>query len=794
MIWDFDTRSVAREFVPTAPMPGGDDGTTDDDPHGVAILSVAWSRDGRKVVSAAADGAIVVWDVAESDDVFRATFDAPLHRVAFDPTNASVALVCPSHDGPMTFVLGRGRKKTYLPQMPGGVEAASLVCRIPGRGLDENAASRAPAYAIYSKSARHVFVANNRGVITVVETATMDIVQALKVPDATVVKRIELSKDGLKLLVTSNARALNSYDVAEPDASSPSKGQMSHTAGVLRASTTYLNATHRSQWAAAAYTSDGAYVVGASAGSSHELHVWETNSGALVRILQGGADTKGITQIAPHPLRSLVVAVGANGTLYVWSKSYVENWSAFDPEFHEVKENEVYVEREDEFDLIADEVRDEIENGGKRATDRAAIAPAEAEAEADPKPKEEEGVAGDKEPTLALPATAAEAAVAEDAAAAAAAETTTTTTAAPAAVEDATVVDPEEEARKVALREEAEAFLKREEEAAARVKAEEDAKEAAAKAAKEAARAKAAGETAAATPGPGGDAPPPPPTTTTTAEILAKAELESTPAPAVALGLVPPARESVENVFEGRREENAAAAAAIDAAPAPAPAPAPLAIVPATLDEKPAVDPLLSLPADDPHRVAVMATVDAIRKERKAAAAAAAAEELRIEKIKSAAIMRHRAAAAKATKEALNAAKQAEADAANVVIDILTRESGYYTDEGEEDCLHFLPLDLTPAEDAVRIVEERKRRWRAREERKLAEEAAANAVGAVGEKRKERDEDDFREDDEDAEDAEEEAEDEDEEDEDAEVAEEEAEEEADDAGEEREDVEMIDDE
>ena len=30
MIWDFDTRSVAREFVPTAPMPGGDDGTTHD--------------------------------------------------------------------------------------------------------------------------------------------------------------------------------------------------------------------------------------------------------------------------------------------------------------------------------------------------------------------------------------------------------------------------------------------------------------------------------------------------------------------------------------------------------------------------------------------------------------------------------------------------------------------------------------------------------------------------------------------------------------------------------------------
>jgi hypothetical protein len=32
--------------------------------------------------------------------------------------------------------------------------------------------------------------------------------------------------------------------------------------------------------------------------------------------------TKGIAQIAPHPVRPLVVAVGANGQLYVWAKSY----------------------------------------------------------------------------------------------------------------------------------------------------------------------------------------------------------------------------------------------------------------------------------------------------------------------------------------------------------------------------------------------------------------------------------------------------------------------------------------
>ena len=50
-----------------------------------AILSVAWSRDGRKLMSSAADGSLTVWDVAEADDVFRHTFDARRPSRAVQP-------------------------------------------------------------------------------------------------------------------------------------------------------------------------------------------------------------------------------------------------------------------------------------------------------------------------------------------------------------------------------------------------------------------------------------------------------------------------------------------------------------------------------------------------------------------------------------------------------------------------------------------------------------------------------------------------------------------------------------
>ena len=54
-------------------------------------------------------------------------------------------------------------------------------------------------------------MAGARGVITVVETATADIVQACKVPDALVIKRLELSKCG-KFLLVSTSQSAHSAD------------------------------------------------------------------------------------------------------------------------------------------------------------------------------------------------------------------------------------------------------------------------------------------------------------------------------------------------------------------------------------------------------------------------------------------------------------------------------------------------------------------------------------------------------------------------------------------------------
>ncbi|KAF7153158.1 hypothetical protein RHSIM_Rhsim01G0121500 [Rhododendron simsii] len=59
-----------------------------------------------------------------------------------------------------------------------------------------------------------------------------------------------------------------------------------------------------------------------------------------------------LVDLAWHPVHPIVVSVSHTGLVYIWAKDYTENWSAFAPDFKELEENEEYVEREDEFDLM----------------------------------------------------------------------------------------------------------------------------------------------------------------------------------------------------------------------------------------------------------------------------------------------------------------------------------------------------------------------------------------------------------------------------------------------------------
>jgi len=116
----------------------------------------------------------------------------------------------------------------------------------------------------------------------------------------------------------------------------------------------------RSQWSCACFSGHSEYLLCGLKGSEHKILVWRIEDGQLEKTLEGPKES--ILDLAWNPRRNTIVSCGGSGSLYVWTKDYTENWSAFAPEFTELEENEEYVEREDEFDFIDGILKDKAES------------------------------------------------------------------------------------------------------------------------------------------------------------------------------------------------------------------------------------------------------------------------------------------------------------------------------------------------------------------------------------------------------------------------------------------------
>jgi len=105
----------------------------------------------------------------------------------------------------------------------------------------------------------------------------------------------------------------------------------------------------RLQWSHASFSSASEHVIGtANSATDHSIYIWDLH-GHLAAMLNGPKD--GAIHFACHPTRPILACCARSGTVYIWTKRYSENWSAFAPDFKELEENEEYEEREDEFDV-----------------------------------------------------------------------------------------------------------------------------------------------------------------------------------------------------------------------------------------------------------------------------------------------------------------------------------------------------------------------------------------------------------------------------------------------------------
>lgn len=350
VIWDFETRGIAKELR--------------DKDCVAAITSICWSKYGHRILVSAADKSLTLWDVVNGEKISRTILQQTplLARLHPGSTAPSLCLACPLSSAPMIVDLNTGSTTMLpvaVPDMGNGLAPP------PRSKSSDGTPPFTPTAACFNKCGDLVYVGNSKGEIFIIDHKVIQVRAMVSIPGGAVIKNIVFSRNGQYLLTNSNDRTIRIYEnllplkdglsaleemnrtINEPDGVEKKKTIGSKCLALFRE---FQDSITKMHWKAPCFSGDGEWVIGGSASKGeHKIYIWD-RAGHLVKILEGPKEA--LIDLAWHPVHPIVVSVSLTGLVYIWAKDYTENWSAFAPDFKELEENEEYVEREDEFDLM----------------------------------------------------------------------------------------------------------------------------------------------------------------------------------------------------------------------------------------------------------------------------------------------------------------------------------------------------------------------------------------------------------------------------------------------------------
>ncbi|KAM5548593.1 hypothetical protein ABKV19_000154 [Rosa sericea] len=322
IIWDFETRGIAKELR--------------DKDCVAAITSVCWSKYGHRVLVSAADKSLTLWDVVSGEKITRTILQQTPLQARLHPGSStpSLCLACPLSSAPMIVDLNTG-SATMLPV---SIPDSNPVLAPPSRNkISDGTPPFSPTAACFNKYGDLVYAGNSKGEILLIDYKSVQVLAMVPTSGGSVIKNIVFSRNALNGLT-----ALDGLDDAEKLKVVGSK--------CLTLFREFQDTITKMHWKAPCFSGDGEWVIGGSASKGeHKIYIWD-RAGHLVKILEGPKEA--LIDLVWHPVHPIVVSVSLTGLVYIWAKDYTENWSALAPDFKELEENEEYIEREDEFDLI----------------------------------------------------------------------------------------------------------------------------------------------------------------------------------------------------------------------------------------------------------------------------------------------------------------------------------------------------------------------------------------------------------------------------------------------------------
>ncbi|KAM0791350.1 hypothetical protein ACM66B_005818 [Microbotryomycetes sp. NB124-2] len=329
--------------------------------HVRPISALCWSRNSRYLLSASKDWNVIIWDLsreavnsAQGERKYTIRFDGPIVSAQFHPRNSKIFVVV--LQGQTEAILVDLRKQ--------GGGRWNLVA--PESDDPDITVPEAATVARFNHTGDLIYTGTSTGYIHIFDVQTKSFLWREQTGTVSAIQHMEFDKTGRTLITNSNDRFLRVFPltVSPPEIDSEFEATEKVDPPPPRPPRVpYFALEHkfqdligRTNFNGCGFSRDGDYIIaGAGHKATHNVYMWDRDTGGLVKILEGPKDP--LEDLEWHPTKSLLVSVSSLGFIHIWTTVVSENWSAYAPGFVELDENLEYEEREDEFDIEDERIK-----------------------------------------------------------------------------------------------------------------------------------------------------------------------------------------------------------------------------------------------------------------------------------------------------------------------------------------------------------------------------------------------------------------------------------------------------
>ncbi|KAK6464641.1 WD40-repeat-containing domain protein [Scheffersomyces coipomensis] len=347
-----------------------------DDCHIRPITSINWSKCGRYLLTSSQDWYVKLWDlnrinrnddderddneVDDDDDegspVIRSVkFDGPIWMTSIHPTDYFKFTASLFDDSPV-FVDMTDKddiKITRLQTTPLPEQQEIEAAEGGDNEADEEDIKRRKkndkhmtlVTTFTPNDGGYIFTGTSKGWLNIIKTSNLKLIHSIKVTNSNI-KNLIISPNGRKLAINASdriIRQINLPDLINDEDPDEWEFEIDHK---------YQDMINKLQWNSVTFNHNAEFLVASTYGqSSHDLYVWETSMGSLIKILEGSNEE--LVDVKWNYSRCSIGSTGLDsGAIYIWSIQFPQKWSSLAPDFVEIEENIEYEEKEDEFDII----------------------------------------------------------------------------------------------------------------------------------------------------------------------------------------------------------------------------------------------------------------------------------------------------------------------------------------------------------------------------------------------------------------------------------------------------------